>query len=97
MKKSISTQELESKVGEIMDSVSQRGDCYVIERDGKPVAAMVPVEVLERDERERASFFDLIERIHERNKGIPEEELQAEIDQAVMEVRAERQKKRVTA
>ena len=97
MRKSISTQELRNKVGEIVDSVRLHGDRYIIERRGIPVAAVVPVEESERYDQERAKFFDLVDNIHQRNRGIPEEEIQTEIDRAIEEVRSERGKRLATA
>lgn len=96
MKKSVSTQELENRIGEIVDSVHLQGDRYIIERDGKPVAAVVPVEVMEIDEQERTRFFDLIEKIHERNKVIPEKEIEDAINQVIAEVREEKRWERAT-
>ena len=44
MDKKITTRELRAQLGETIDAVRLRGDCYTIERRGKPVAALVPVD-----------------------------------------------------
>jgi antitoxin (DNA-binding transcriptional repressor) of toxin-antitoxin stability system len=45
MKKNISTQNLKTHVGEVVDAVRLRGDRYIIERRDKPIAAIVPLSV----------------------------------------------------
>ncbi|MBN1868934.1 type II toxin-antitoxin system Phd/YefM family antitoxin [Candidatus Sumerlaeota bacterium] len=87
MQKSISTQELKTHVGEVVDAVRLRGDRYVIERRGKAVAAIVPLCVNESDRRNRSRLFELIESAHEKNRGIPAERIQAAIDKAIAVVR----------
>jgi len=97
MKKNISTQELKSRIGEIVDAVNLRGDRYIVERRGKPLAALVPLEVHENDERSRRKLFDLMDGVARRNRHIPEEELEAIIDQAKTEVRRAKHEKRKRA
>ena len=92
MRKNISTQELKTHIGEVVDSVRLRGDRYIIERRGKAVAAIVPLSVNENDERQRLRFFNLIEDVHQKNRDIPSKQIDAAIDQAITEVR--RQKRR---
>ena len=78
------------RLDEILDEVRERGNPYVIERDGKPVAAVVPVEQLERAERARKEFFEIVDRIHERNKDVDPEEIERDIEAALEEVRKRR-------
>jgi prevent-host-death family protein len=87
MRRNISTQELKAKIGEVVDSVRLRSEHYIIERRGKPVAALVPVALEERYEREREEFFDLMERVAERNRHLSPETIEEMISQAVAEVR----------
>jgi len=93
MRKTISTQELKTHVGEIVDSVRLRGDRYIIERRGKPVAAVVPVHIEDQYDRSRRDFFELIDRVHEKNRDVPPAEMEEAIDQAVREVRREKSKR----
>jgi prevent-host-death family protein len=87
MQKNISTQELKIHVGEVVDAVRLRGDRYIIERRGKAVAALVPLSVNEKDERDRQALFNLIEEIAERNRNVPAEKIETAIKQAISEVR----------
>ena len=48
MTETISTLEVRKRLGDILNRVSLRHDQFVIERKGKPLAAVVPIDVLER-------------------------------------------------
>ncbi len=63
MKKTVSTIEVRKQLGEILDRVALRHDQFIIERRGKPLAAIVPIEKLEQLERAARSFLlALVER-----------------------------------
>ncbi len=63
MKKTVSTIEVRKRLGEILDRVALRHDQFIIERKGKPLAAVVPIEKLEQLERAARSFLlALVER-----------------------------------
>jgi prevent-host-death family protein len=97
MRKTISTQTLKTHVGEVVDSVRLRGDRYIIERRGKPVAAIVPLSVNEADERRRKRFFDMVDAIRQRTRDVPPEVIDQAIEESIAEVRAERARKRKLA
>lgn len=90
MQKTISTQSLKARVGEIVDAVRLRGDRYIIQRRGKPVAALVPLHVNDDQDQKRKELFALIRSVHEKNREIPEEKIQEAIEQASNEVRRAR-------
>jgi len=87
MRKNISTQDLKTHIGEVVDAVRLRGDRYIIERRGKAMAAIVPLTVNENDERSRRRLFDLIDMVHKKNRDVPPEQIDAAINQARTEVR----------
>jgi prevent-host-death family protein len=47
----ISTLDIRERLGDILNRVALRHDAFIIERKGKPLAAMVPVEKLQQVER----------------------------------------------
>ena len=51
MKKTITTIDVRKQLGEILDRVALRYDEFIIERRGKALAAVVPMEKLEQLER----------------------------------------------
>jgi prevent-host-death family protein len=72
MEKTIGAFEVRRKFGELLDEVT-RGDKVVVERHGKPVAAVVPIELYEQWKRERQRFFDQMREISERVNLEPDE------------------------
>jgi len=64
MTNTLSVAEAKAKLSEILNRVRERGERYVIQRHGKPVAAVVPIEDLPLEHRLQAddwlnAFLDL--------------------------------------
>jgi prevent-host-death family protein len=70
-------------LGEMLSQVQYRNDSIVIQKDGKPVAALIDAELFARIRRMRERFDELSDRIAEAYASVPEEVGTAEIDQAV--------------
>lgn len=51
MREHLSTLEIRKRLGEILNRIALRHDEFVVERKGRALAAMVPVEKLRRLER----------------------------------------------
>ena len=51
MTEKVSTLEIRQKLGDILNRVALRHDQFIIERKGKPLAAVVPVARLEQMQR----------------------------------------------
>ena len=77
-------------LGEMLNQVQYRNDSIVINKDGKPVAALVDAELFARIRRMRERFDALGARIGQAYADVPTEEGMAEIDAAVA---AERQRR----
>ena len=89
MKRTISAVEARKHLGEILESVYYRGDEVIIERAGKPMAVVIPSSRYEAMERSRERLWEMIEEVQQRNKDVPYEVIQQEVDEAIREVRAE--------
>ena len=76
--------------GKILDIVGFRGDTVVVEKNGERLAAIVPIQMLDKWEEERTSFFDQMRVVSER-ADVPYEEAQELATEGVQAVRAERQ------
>lgn len=91
MKRSISAMEARKRFGELLEEVYYRGDEVIVERAGKPMAAIVPVPQYDQWKAQRKAamdrFFALVNQIQEENKDVPPEEIETAIGQAVREVR----------
>ena len=92
MKRRLSAVEARKKLGEVLDGVYYRGDEVVIERAGKPLAVVVPVKLYEQQQRQREAAWEAVltknAEVYERNKDVPIQVIEAEIEEAVREARA---------
>lgn len=81
-------------LGEMLNRVQYRQDSIVINKDGKPVAALIDARLFERIRRMQQRFDALCARIEAGYAELPEEEGLAEIDAAVSGARARRRRTR---
>ena len=79
MRKTVSAVRARGKLGQMLEEVYYRGDQYVIERAGKPMAAVVPVEQYEQWRRERDAFFELVEELRSRNADVEAGEVEEDV------------------
>ncbi|MCL5961189.1 MAG: type II toxin-antitoxin system Phd/YefM family antitoxin [Chloroflexi bacterium] len=86
MEKTIGAFSARRQFGKVLQEVIARGDSYVVERHGEPVAAVVPIEVYEQWKRSRREFFDRLRAISER-ANLPEEEAEKLATEAVKAIR----------
>lgn len=77
-------------LGEMLNQVQYRHDAVLINKDGKPVAALVDAQMFERIRRFRERFDELSRRIAEAYAEVPEAEGLEEIDAIVKAVRQKR-------
>ena len=76
-------------LGEMLNQVQYRHDSVVINKDGKPVAALVDARLFERIRRMQGRFDALCQRIEAGFANVPEAEGLAEIQAAVELERAQ--------
>lgn len=84
MVKHISTLEIRHHLGELLNRVHLCDDQYVIERKGESLAAVVPIWQFEKWQEQRDIFFRKIEKVRVRNKNVPLETIEAEVNEAVL-------------
>lgn len=77
-------------LGEMLNQVQYRNDSIVINKDGKPVAALVDADLFARIRRMRDRFDALSGRIAKAYADVPAEAGLAEIDALVAEERKQR-------
>ena len=75
-------------LGEMLSQVQHRHDSVVINKDGKPVAALVDARLFARIRRMQGRFDALCQRLEAGFVNVPEEQGLAEIDAAVAAERA---------
>lgn len=81
-------------LGEMLNQVQYRHDSIVINKDGKPVAALVDARLFERIRRMQARFDALCQRLEAGFAGVSEAAGMAEIDAAIA---ADRREQRLRA
>jgi prevent-host-death family protein len=74
-------------LGDLLNQVQYRNDSVLITKDGKPVAALVDVELFERIRRLRDDFSSLTDRLATTYAGVPAALAEAEIAEAVAAAR----------
>lgn len=75
-------------LGEMLNQVQYRHDSVVINKDGKPVAALVDARLFERIRRMQDRFDALCQRMEAGFAAVPEAQGIAEIEKAVKLKRA---------
>ena len=85
----VSAVNFRQNLGEMLNQVQYRNDSIVINKDGKPVAALVDAELFARIRRMRDRFDALSNRIAEAYAEVSMEEGLAEIDTLVAQDRAD--------
>ena len=74
-------------LGEMLNLVQYRHDSVLINKDGKPVAALVDARLFERIRRMQGRFDALRQRIEAGYSGVSEADGMAEIEAAIAEDR----------
>jgi PHD/YefM family antitoxin component YafN of YafNO toxin-antitoxin module len=78
---------------QLLERVHTEDARFLVERDGKPVAAIIStrdLEVFQRYLQQRIDLFAAIEEMREAFTDVPSEEIEREIERVIAEVRAER-------
>ncbi|HEX3036848.1 MAG TPA: type II toxin-antitoxin system prevent-host-death family antitoxin [Thermodesulfobacteriota bacterium] len=83
MAKHISAMELRKRLGEIINEVSLRDDEYIVERDGKPLVAVIPIWKLKQLEEKKEAFWKKVEEFRKEGKKVKRKELESAVAEAV--------------
>ncbi len=92
MKKTVSALKARKNLGQLLEEVFYKGDKIIIERAGRPMAAVVPVWLLEQWQEQRKIFFEVILALWEKKKNIPVERIEREVEEALSKVRCKSKK-----
>jgi prevent-host-death family protein len=93
----ISAVSFRQNLGEMLSQVQYRHDSVVINKDGKPVAALVDAQLFARIRRMQNRFDALCQRIEAGFANVPEATGLAEIEAAIALERAKKRKHPLTA
>lgn len=87
MQKTISAIKVRQNLGQVMNEVALKDDEYIIERAGKPLVAIIPVERYQSIKKERGEFFRMVEEIRKGMRPADDKVIDPEIEEAVKAVR----------
>ncbi|VAW30945.1 hypothetical protein MNBD_CHLOROFLEXI01-56 [hydrothermal vent metagenome] len=75
----------------IVENVQYQGDTYIINRHGKPAAALVPIQVYQKWKKERMEFFDLIKEFQNASGDADPNEVMRDVLEAQQAIRSGKQ------
>lgn len=88
MERQFGITEASEKIAEIVEQVQYQGKGFIINRHGKPAAAVVPVEVYENWKRQRKELFETIRQIQEANLGADPDQVWQDVLEAQQAIRS---------
>ncbi len=94
MYKTISALKARQNLGQVMNEVALKGDDYIIERAGKPLVAVIPIEKYQSLQQEWDEFFESVRAMSANIKEEDDEIVDKLVDEAVRAYRKPKAKKR---
>lgn len=83
MLKRISAIKVRQNLGQVMNEVALKEDEYIVERAGKPLIAIIPIEEYKRMKKEKDEFFQMFEEVQEGVRPASEKTIDLEVEAAV--------------
>jgi len=83
----IGARDLRQKFAEILGKVGFGGDVAVVERSGKPMAAIIPIEMYQQLVAEREARFQIVEKIQNAQEARSLEKIEQDVNAAIKRVR----------
>lgn len=71
--KTIGAFEIRRNFGRLIQGVLAKGDKYIVERHGEPVAVVVPLTVYKQWKQNRATLFDSLRKAQQQSDLTPQE------------------------
>jgi prevent-host-death family protein len=94
MYKTISALKARQNLGQVMNEVALKGDDYIIERAGKPLVAVIPMEKYQSLQRDWDEFLEGVSAMSANIKEEDYETVDKLVDEAVRAYRKPKAKKR---
>src|SRR5215471_17901075 len=95
MVKKVNALKARQHLGQLLEEVYYKGEQYVIERAGKPMAAVVPLWQLEEWQKRREQFFAAVEEVQQPNRKVKPEVIEQEVQEAIRAVRTKASRRKV--
>lgn len=85
--KKISAMKARQNLGQLLNEVSLRGDAYVIERAGKPLAALVDLERFQQLQENQNAALQAVKNMWQKMTGADAQEIQEAITEGIRAAR----------
>ena len=95
MVKKVNALKARQNFGQMLEEVYYKGDQFVMERAGKPMAAVVSLWQLEAWQKRREQFFAAVEEAQQRNLTATPEVIEKEVREAIRAVRTTARRRKV--
>jgi prevent-host-death family protein len=86
----IGAKDARARFAELLGRVGFGREEIVIERSGKPMAALIPMDVYKQLVSEREARFSITDRIQGKQPDLPPEKVEADVEAMIKQVRASR-------
>lgn len=87
MLKRITAIKVRQNLGQVMNEVALKEDEYIVERAGKPLVAIIPIEEYRRMKQEKDEFFQMVEEVQKAARPGSEKTVNLEIEAAIKSYR----------
>ena len=79
----VGAREARQRFADLLGRVGYGGEIAIVERSGKPMVALIPVELYQQLVAEREARFQVLDRIRSKLPEIPGEEVEKDVSQAI--------------
>ncbi len=83
MEKIINALKARQNLGTLLNEVLLKNDQFIIERNGKPMAAVIPVWQFKQWKEKRKAFFRMIDQVRQKNGKVNQKTIESEITEAI--------------
>lgn len=94
MIKTLTAIKARQNLGAVLEEVYYNGDQFIIERAGKPMAAMVPLWQIQAREKHGDRLFGILDKLWESAPKVKSATAKREVAEAVLAVRAKTVRKK---
>jgi prevent-host-death family protein len=83
----VGAREARQRFADLLGRVGYGKEVAIVQRSGKPMMALIPIELYEQLIAEREARFEVLDRIRSRLPEVPQEEIEQDVNLAIAEVR----------
>jgi prevent-host-death family protein len=87
MPKKVNALKARQNFGQMLEEMYYKDEQFIIERAGKPMAAVVPLWQLEAWQKRREQFFAAVGEVQQHNQTVQPEVIEKEVQEAIRAVR----------